>query len=44
MVDEYASAVEKRALPVDLKKLSFASCTGTRDESTVSSRNDITEI
>ncbi|SIA36272.1 Uncharacterised protein [Mycobacteroides abscessus subsp. abscessus] len=44
MVDEYASAVEKRALPVDLKKLSFASCTGARDESTASSRNDITEI
>ena len=37
-------AVENRALPVDLKKLSFASCTGGRDESTASSRNDSTEI
>ena len=44
LVDEYALAVEKRALPVDLKKLSFASCTGVRDEFTASSRNDITEI
>ena len=44
LVDERAHAVEKRASPVDLKKLSFASCTGGRDESTASSHNDSTDI